>query len=311
MIDEASSIILLMHWNPDGDALGSGLGLALALREMGKDAHIVSSQEMPKIYEFLEPQRVVEGSSPWTNPDLVILLDCDRPERAGDMEPLASAAQKTLVIDHHPATSDFGSFRLTDVSAAATAEVIFHLLKFRKAPLTYSIAEALLTGLVTDTGGFRFRNTRAQTLEAAADLTRVGPSVAEIVEAVYDTRSMSSLKLMARALESLQQSPRGSVAWATLSHNDFIETHAIPEDTEGFVNLIHTLKGAQIAAILREEQPGRVRVSFRSKGEAVVNGAAEALGGGGHARASACILETSLQEAEERVLEELKKWTEF
>ncbi len=300
-----------MHWNPDGDALGSGLGLALALRDLGKDAHIVSPQETPQIYAFLEPDRVVEKVAPWPDPDLVILLDCDRPERAGELQALAEAAGQTLVIDHHPATSDFGTLRLTDESAAATAEIVFHLLQHRKAPLSYSIAEALLTGLVTDTGGFRFRNTRAQTLEVAAELTSAGPSVAEIVERVYDTRSMSSLKLMARALESLQQSPRGAVAWAKLTYEDFRQTGALPEDTEGFVNLVHTLKGAQIAAILREEQPGTIRVSLRASGEAVVNGAAEALGGGGHARASACILNMTLDQAEERVLEELKKWTEF
>ena len=300
-----------MHWNPDGDALGSALGLVLGLRALGRQPTLVSPQSMPEIYDFLPTEGLITFSSPVECPDLVIILDCDRSDRVGELQPLVECAKSTLIIDHHPATTDIGTFRLTDESAAATAEIVYHFLRSRNIEITYPIAQALLTALITDTGGFRFRNTRALTLQMASELTAVGPLVADIAERVYDTRSFESLKLMGRALSSLRRSPSGNVAWAKLSHTDFAESGAKPEDTEGFVNLVQSLKGTLIAAIMREESRGVVRVSLRGREGTTVNGAAEALGGGGHALAAACIIDASLDEAEARVLEELAKWTEF
>jgi len=311
LVEAAGTICAVMHVNPDGDALGSALGLTMGLRAMGRNIHLVCPQRTPEVYDFLHPERTLTQKFPEGRPDLVIVLDCDRPERTGELEEFVRSARSALVIDHHPNGCDFGDVRLVDDGAAATSEMVFRFLQHRNVEITRSMAEALLTGLVTDTGTFRFSNTRAETLEAAAALTRVGPPVAEVAERVYETRSMAGLKLLGRTLDSLKASLHGHVAWATLSAQDFQETGAKPEDTEGFVNVIHTLKGADVAAILREETPGTVRVSLRGRGDTPVNKAAEALGGGGHELAAACVLEDSLPDAERRVLEELKKWTEF
>lgn len=311
LIDRADSIAIVMHFNPDGDALGSGMALSLALQGLGKNAHLVCPQQTPDIYDFLSPADVIEATSPIQPVDLAIVVDCDRPDRVGELEPLVRGAAKVLVMDHHPPTSDFGDVRVTDQSLAATAEVTYYLLKHRNVLFTRRIAEALLTGLITDTGAFRYKNTQPDTLEVAAALARIGGPTADIVENVYETRTFAGLKLLARALESIQMSPAGTVVWAKLSARDFVETGARPEDTEGFVNLVHGLRGTDIGVILREEEPGSVRVSFRSRGESPVNLAAEALGGGGHELAAACVLEAPLDEAEVRVLDELKKWTPF
>lgn len=311
LIDEARSVVIVMHLNPDGDALGSAIALTLALKEMGKQVYLLCNQTTPEIYDFLQPRMLLEAQENPLSPDLVILIDCDRPDRTGDLEKIVKETPKALVIDHHPPTSDFGTIRLIDSDSAAAAQVVYYLLEHRAVSISEKMAEALLTGIITDTGGFRFRNTQAETLQIAASLTAIGPSIAEIAEKVYDTRTFAGLKLMARALESMKTSPGGHVVWATLSAKDYEETGARPEDTEGFVNLVHGLRGADVAAILREEKPGTVRVSLRSRGVAYVNRAAEALGGGGHELAAACVVESSLKEAEIKVLDELKKWTEF
>ncbi len=310
VLDGAGRVMVAMHQNPDGDALGSAIALTLGLRQAGKDVHLVCPQPTPEVYDFLEPQTLIEPV-PGESPDLAVLVDCDRPERTGQLRDAVLAARRSLVLDHHPPTSEFGTVRVTDEDCAATAEVVYHLLRHRGMPVSHGMAEALLTALVTDTGGFRYPNTRPETLEVAAELMRVGPSTASIAEKVYDTRSLAGLKLMSRALDSIQLSPNGHVAWARLSLGDYEVTGAKPEDTEGFVNMVHGLKGVDVAVILREEAPGSVRVSFRSRGGAPVGRAAEALGGGGHELAAACVLQGTLDEAEQRVLEELKKWTEF
>lgn len=311
LIDDAGSIVVAMHHNPDGDALGSAIALTMALQEMGRPVQLVSPQRMPEIYDFLEWHKVLDPRVPSDPPDLAILVDCDRPERTGALSTTAAGAAHGLVLDHHPPTGDYGDVRVTQQDCAATAEVIFYLLRHRNRPISQDMARALLTAIITDTGGFRYPNTRPETLDIAGHLTRYGVSTAEIAERVYETRSYSGLKLLAHALTSLQVSPNGTVSWAKLSSSDFEETGAKPEDTEGFVNMVHALKGADVAVILREEKPGHVRVSLRSRGETPVNKAAEELGGGGHELAAACVLEDSLEDAEQRVLEELRKWTVF
>ncbi|MGQ9808879.1 MAG: DHH family phosphoesterase [Armatimonadota bacterium] len=311
VFDGARRVMVAMHQNPDGDALGSAIALTLGLRALGKDVHLVCPQPTPEIYDFLRPQELIESAMPRESPELAVLVDCDRPERTGALSEAVAQAPYSVVLDHHPPTSEFGTARVTDEDCAATAEVVYSLLRHRAVPVSYEMAEALLTALVTDTGGFRYPNTRPRTLEIAADLMRQGPSTADIAQKVYDTRSLAGLKLMSRALDSIQLSPNGHVAWARLSLGDYEVTGAKPEDTEGFVNMVHGLKGVDVAVILREEAPGSVRVSFRSRGGAPVGRAAEALGGGGHELAAACVLQGTLDEAEQRVLEELKKWTEF
>ena len=311
VFDGARRVMVAMHQNPDGDALGSAIALTLGLRGEGREVHLVCPQPTPEIYDFLRPQEIIEPRPPDRSAEVAVLVDCDRPERAGKLGEAVAAAPRSVVLDHHPPTSEFGTARLTDEESAATAEVVYRFLRHRDVPLSHRMAEALLTALVTDTGGFRYPNTRPETLEIAAELMRRGPSTAEIAQKVYDTRSLAGLKLMSRALDSIQLSPNGHVAWARLSLGDYEVTGARPEDTEGFVNMVHGLKGVDVAVILREEAPGSVRVSFRSRGGAPVGRAAEALGGGGHELAAACVLQGTLDEAEQRVLEELKKWTEF
>lgn len=310
-IDGAEVIVLAMHVNPDGDALGSGIAFARALRKIGKRAHLVCSQKTPDIYAFLQPQEVMEEFYEGPQPDLAILLDCDRPERTADQETLITSARETMVIDHHPPSGDYGDYRLTEVEAAATAELIHVLVRHRGIPIDLKMAQALLTGLITDTGCFRFPNTTPRTLHCAAELVEIGASTADISERVYDTRSQSALRLLARTLNSIQTSPKGTVVWAKLGHQDFLDTGAKPEETEGFVNIVHSLEGADVAAFLREEAPGTVRISLRGRQDSEVNHIAESLGGGGHKLAAAAVLQSSLPEAEARLVDLFRQWTEF
>lgn len=311
LIDHSQLILVVMHLNPDGDALGSGIALTLGLRQQNKQACLVCPQAMPEMYSFLNPGDIVEAEAPAGVPDLAVIVDCDRADRVGALQGLVNQARKVLVIDHHPPTSEFGDVRLSHDEYAATAEVAYYLLTHRSVPITERMAQALMTGLITDTGGFRFSNTRPETLEMAAALARFGASAADIMQMVYDSRSLEGLKLLARALASLKSSPSGMVAWATLSASDFAETGARPEDTEGFVNVVHSLRGADVAALLREEKQGVVRISLRSRGATAVSQVAEALGGGGHMLAAACVVEASLSDAEQMLLLEMRKWTEF
>ncbi|MDR3707594.1 MAG: bifunctional oligoribonuclease/PAP phosphatase NrnA [Capsulimonadaceae bacterium] len=299
-IRAASKIAMACHVNPDGDALGSMLGLGLAI-EAGfpdKQVTMLAQDGVPFIYRFLPgSDRIVTRSGP-LDLDLAIVVDSGDIARVGkSIEPIISSAQSVLDIDHHIGEGSFGSVRLLDNRAAATAEIIFDLLVELDLPITQAIATCLFTGVITDTGSFRFMNVTPRTLRVAASLIEFGASPALIAEQVFDNRPFEATRLMGLALSTLSSTPDGRVTWATVSREAFDQAGASDEDTEGFVNPVRAVRGTEVAILFREVAKGRVRISLRSTEHVDVSHVAGKFGGGGHRMASGCSYEGSLDEA--------------
>lgn len=312
LIQQAESIVLIPHLNPDGDALGSVLGLYHALKSNHK-THLkaVSHDPVPEIYRFLPDWQAIDSDpQPITTFDLAIVCDMSQLTRAGKQADLARTARKILQIDHHVPQETFADERLVDTKAAATAEIVYRLLRAMKQPIEAEVAQCLLTGIVTDTFSFKFPNTTPQSLRIAANLQARGANVSDINEQVFESRSFSSVKLLGLTLSTLKRSADGRIAWVLISRETFEKAGATEEETEGIVNYVRSIRGVDIAFMMREAQEKKIRVSLRSRGKVDVAAIARVFNGGGHENAAGCTLEMSLPHAEKRLLAEVMSWME-
>ncbi len=306
----ADTFAIVAHLHPDGDALGSALALYHALNSLKKHTvHVFCHDPVPEIYRFLPGSEVVcSEDQPRTTYDMAIVCDMSQLSRAGKFEPLIRSARTIVQVDHHVPLERFTDLRLVDTRAAATAELAYKLIRALKVPLTPEIATCLMTGIVTDTFSFKFPNTTPQTLRIASVLQAHGANLSAINEEVFETRSFASVKLLGFALSTIQRTPDGRIAWVSVSRKAFEEAGAKEDETEGIVNFARSVRGVEVAMFLRETPNNKVRVSLRSRGKVNVAEIANRFGGGGHENAAGCTLETSLAEAEQLLLEEVRKW---
>lgn len=305
-IRSASHLVLACHVNPDGDALGSLLGLALGLSSMGKTLTLLSQDGVPEPLRFLphaDAVRTLAQVAP-ASFDLAVVLDSGDLTRVGDaVLPFVRSAPRILNIDHHAAGAAFGDVRLIDATAASTSELVFRLLQTLEIPLTPDIAACLFTGVTTDTGGFRFANVTPATLQTAAALVAAGAAPAAISEQVFDNRTFAATVLLGRALAGLSQTDDGRIVWARVRLADFLELGATDEDTEGIVNFARGVRGADAGILFREMADGKIRISLRARASVDVGAVAQKFGGGGHRMAAGCSLSLPLAEAENAIVD--------
>ena len=289
-IESASEIVLACHQGPDGDALGSMLALQLALKDRGVKAVASWGSEpfvVPKHYTFLPG---LDGLTPpgevTPNPELMVTFDCGSFERLGTLEPNAKAAQRLICVDHHATNERFGTINLIDPTIAASAALTYRLILELGIPLTRDIATCLYTGILTDTGCFKYRNTTSEIHAIAGDLLEHGVPHDEIARIVYDTHPVGYLKVLATALERAELIPDADMIWTWVTRSD-LERNAIdPEDTDGLIDEIRKADAAEVAAVLKELPEGNYKVSMRAKTTADVGALCESFGGGGHALAA-------------------------
>lgn len=296
-------VIAASHVNPDGDSVGSALALTRWLRDEGLNAAAVFADGVPPQYRFLpEAERALSEFPADPSGKVAVVLDTPDPARTG--APSGYFAHATLVInvDHHPSNTGFGDVRLVDVGASSTALLIHELIAHEETEATPDVAALLYTGVFTDTGGFRFGNTDARTLAAAAELVRLGADAPEIARRVYGEQPVESLRLLGLVLSSVESALDGRVSFMTLTDEMRRQSGASADEIEGLASYGHLLEGVKVSILLRE-QGDRVRASLRSSGEADVNAIARTLGGGGHSAASGVLLDGPIERARERLLE--------
>jgi bifunctional oligoribonuclease and PAP phosphatase NrnA len=303
----ASSVLIGTHLNPDGDALGSALAMSQYLTSLGIENEIICHHPAPRNLQFLPRVDRVRTEPKHEKYDLGIILDLDSMERLGSTEVFFAALPRLIVIDHHIPHQAPGDFRIIDTGASATALILTRLFLELKAKITPEMATCLLTGIVTDTGSFRFRNTTPEALALSAQLLEHGGDLTRISEEIFQSKPLCSTRLLGHTLDTMQLSDDHRLAWGIVSVDDFARAGAQDEDTEGFVNELLFIDSVQIAAIFREPKPGKVRCSIRSRGELDVAAVCREFGGGGHRNAAGCTLDMSLEEAEAAVVERLKQ----
>jgi phosphoesterase RecJ-like protein len=302
--------LLTTHENPDGDSLGSILAMKLALEQLGKDVvmFLQGKTPLPKEYEFMDLHELRRGAPPDRDGRVVIALDCANASRMGPDPAVIERAQLVVDIDHHHDNTRFGQLNAIVPTASSTGEVLYDLFRELGVEITPEIAEALYIALVTDTGRFQYANTTPRTLRVAAELVEAGADVHHIFQFVYENIAFVKLKLVARALANAKVYEGGRIIVSHLERKDFEAAGAEEPFSEGIIDYLRAVEGAEVAALIREppSQNGPTRrVSLRTRDEEVdVSAIARKSGGGGHRQAAGFSSEASVDEITEFIRRE-------
>jgi phosphoesterase RecJ-like protein len=278
-------VAVVCHLHPDGDAIGSALGLAASARLAGISSVVSFSEPfaLSPIYDYLPLDLLVPPSEfPKTN--VVVSVDAASPDRLGTLLPIVSEAQTLVVIDHHISNPGFGTIDVIDPEAAASAEIVYKLIKALEWPIDATVANALLTGVVTDTGRYQYSNTTPTTLRIAADLVEAGGTPDLIGQNMYERVPFAFLKLQGEVLDRIQLDE--PVVWSVMYQDDLRRWNVGMEDTDSLIDTVRLAWEAGVAALVKETEDGSFKVSLRSRGEADVGAVASSYGGGGHHNAA-------------------------
>lgn len=283
-IRESETLALACHVGPDGDALGSMLGLGIAAANAGKTvvASFGTPFAVPDNLAFLPADILVAPGDFPDRPETMVVLDAGSPDRLGDLAPNAAQAGTLVVIDHHVTNEGFGDVSLVDPDAAATAEIVLRVLDALSWPITLDIATCLHTAIVTDTGRFSYANTTPSTFAAAARMVEAGAQPPEISRHVYEEAPFGYLKAAASALARADLDEGLSLVTCVITGEDLASAGIGWGDIDNLIDLVRVAKEADSAAVLKVLEADRVKVSLRSRGATDVGSLAAALGGGGH-----------------------------
>lgn len=303
-LKKSDHILIATHTHPDGDAIGSLSALGLSLKALNKNITLYIESPIPAVYRFLPEVHLVVNKIGKTNYDTAVILDCGDLNRIGEAVSIVSRIPVIVNIDHHVTNTHFGHFQLIDTSACATSEIVYRLIKQMAVPLDKAIATAIYTGVLADTGSFRFSNTNRAAFAICQEMVELGVHPYDISQHVYGTYSLGRIKLLNRALDSIEISANGKLSIMTLTKDMFVETHTQPEDVDGLINYAKRIEDVRVAALIQEhyngtEQPrnsNKFHVSLRSDGSVDVAAIASLFGGGGHSSAAGFNIESTLSD---------------
>jgi phosphoesterase RecJ-like protein len=311
-IDRHHSFVVTSHTNPDGDAIGSEIGLAHFLRARGKQVLIMNSTETPEVLGFLDPEEEIRiyGEPGWQklldNVDAAFIVDVNNWEHIGHLgRALQARAFPRACIDHHQIShEDFADHIVSDTSAAATGILILEMIRDAGAPLTLAMADALFAAIITDTGTFRFSNTDARALRAAADLCDAGCNAFEMYRKVFGSKTWGAGRMLGPVLTTLESAAGGRLAWISATTEMVNNAGATHDDMDGFADLVRSIKGVELVIFFKETSEGEIKVSLRSNGKVDAHAIAKHFGGGGHIMASGMRVPGTLQHAIDLVTRE-------
>ncbi|HEX6789761.1 MAG TPA: bifunctional oligoribonuclease/PAP phosphatase NrnA [Candidatus Krumholzibacteria bacterium] len=311
-IDRHDSFVISSHINPDGDAIGSEMGLTHFLRSLGKSVLVMNSTDTPEVLLFLDPDDDIHVYGETGTRDLLdtveaaIIVDVNNWEHLGHIgRALQARKLPRACIDHHQqSTERFADHTVTDTTAAATGILILELIRACGAPITKPIAEALYAAIITDTGTFRFSNTDPRALRAAADLCDAGCNPFEMHRKVFGSKSWGAGRMLGPVLTTLESAAGGKLAWISATLEMVNNAGATHDDMDGFVDLVRSIKGVELVVFFKEMSEGDIKVSLRSNGNVDAHAIAKSFGGGGHIMASGMRVQGPLQHAIDMVTRE-------
>jgi len=308
LIENKQRFGITTHIKPDGDGVGSSLGLCWLLKSLGKSAEVIVHGEIPPAYRGLpgadEIQHVEAVGKTY---DAIFVIECSDLERPG----IAGLEdQFTVNIDHHATSEHFGTINWIDSTASAVGEMIYNLCKAIGGRVTKEIAECVYMALVTDTGSFHFSNTTERTLKVASELVKAGVKPAVVSEAVYNNYPWSRIELMRQVLGTVRRDETGRIAFLRQTLKMRESAGAVDGDNNGFVNIPLSARDILAAVYMREVGPNEYRASLRSKGDINVAKVAEAFGGGGHRNAAGLKIEGDWDEKEAELVAAVREAVE-
>lgn len=309
-IRERDDFLIVSHIQPDGDAISSTVIVGWILNKLGKKFTMLNEGEVPSRLSFLWNSEEIQAfteSKPAPQYRHIICVDCADYTRMGKTIAYFTPDAELLNIDHHPTNNGFGHANLLKFQAAATAEILFELLDELKLQLDKEVATAIYTGLLTDTGGFRYSNTSPLVMAMASRLLAAGVNGPELAEHLLERMTMGQLHITQRGLSRLSFSPNHKIGWLWVTSEDLEETGATNEDLEGLVNYPRNIEGVEVGMLFKQNGQESVKVSFRSAGRVNVAAVAQHFGGGGHVRAAGCRLTDPLPDVISQVLSAVQK----
>lgn len=308
LIKESKDICVVGHVRPDGDCVGSQLGLGLALQNAGKNVTVWNQDPMPSKLAFLDPKHLLEPPAKGRAFDCVIATDCASAERLGTVLG-AIADRKILVnIDHHASNTRYGDLNWIAAREPSTGELIFRLLKAGNWPITPAISDCLFTAVSTDTGSFQYPTTRPATYHVAGELVKRGADLARICNEVYQSFPLARVRLLKHVYNKFRLAHDNQIAYFWLKKKDYARTGSDPADSEGLIDHIRAIEPVIVACVFEEIEPTLTRISLRSKTSKVdVNKIAQTFGGGGHAAAAGARVEGTPLSVQRRVIGAVKK----
>jgi len=299
------NFLVVSHVQPDGDAISSTVLVAWMLKQLGKKAVLINEGAVPVRLRYLESSASIVNyteEKPETKFDRIIAVDCADARRIGLVAESFAANPQLLNIDHHPTNDSYGTVNLIHSDAAATVEILYDLIQHAELDLDLAAATAVYTGLLTDTGGFRYSSTTPKVMRIASEMLELGVPGHKLADYLLERMTKAQLLLLQRGLNQLSFSEDNQIAWISVSLEDMAKTSATSEDLEGLVNYARNVDGVEVGMLVKETAHNQVKVSLRSAGKVDVAAIAQSFGGGGHVRAAGCKLEGSLQSAVERVV---------
>lgn len=305
---EARTLCVVGHVRPDGDCVGSQLGLGLALRDAGKTVRVWNEDPLPRKLAFLDPKGLFSGPQAGESFDCVVATDCASHERLGRVAECIGSRRLLINIDHHPSNTRYGDLNWVVPEVPSTGELVLELLHQAGWPVTPAIADCLFTAISTDTGSFRYATTRPETFCAAADLVRLGADLGKIGHRVYDSHPMSRFRLLRHVYRECRLTHDDRIAYFWLRRGDYGRFGAEREESEGLIDHIRSIEPVIVACVFEEMEDGVVRLSLRSKSDRVdVNAVAQQFGGGGHKAAAGARVQGTRLSVQRRVLRALRQ----
>ena len=305
VLSTADHVALACHLNPDADALGSMLGLSVYLRSRG--AATVCSfgnepLELPQWVKLLPGSAaLVEAKDFPKEPDLMVTCDTASLDRLGVLARSATHAKELIWLDHHVSNEGLGEISIVDPKASSTSEIVYRLIQAMGGGMTAEIAVCLYAGLVTDTGRFQYEVVGPETLRLGAELRSFPFDHARVVQALYENNRAAYLKLLGIALQRLVLEPDADLVWTHVSQADFAEAGVEPSETDDLIDVLRTAREADVAALLKQQRDGRLKISMRSRGNHDLAKVASGFGGGGHRLAAGYTSKHGVEETVERL----------
>jgi bifunctional oligoribonuclease and PAP phosphatase NrnA len=305
---QSRSICVAGHIRPDGDCVGSQLGLALALRNEGKKVVCWNEDRIPQKYEFLDPDGIIQKPRKGMKFDCVVATDAASFERLGAVGRCVANRKLLIKIDHHESNTRYADLNWVSAREPSAGELVFRLLKIAKWPITKRIADSLFTAVSTDTGSFQYPTTRPATYHVAGELVRRGADLARICNEVYQSYPLSRARLLRHVYSHFHLSHQDQIAYFWLKKADFARTGADSNDSEGLIDHIRAIAPVVVACVFEEVKPELTRISLRSKSEKVnVNDIAAQFGGGGHPAAAGARIAGKPLSVQRKVIAAVKK----
>jgi len=300
-----------MHVDPDGDTIGSASAFCSMLEKLEKKFSVYCSGPIPEVYKFLKYTDKVSSSIDGLSKfDAIVALDCADSKRIPGFTGIEKLSDLVINIDHHVDNTKFGDINFIK-KCSSTGELIYDLSKKLKLELNEDMAIAIYSAIVTDTGNFKYDNATAKVFKIAAALVEAGADPHDIAIKIYESKTRSEMKILAKALEKTETIIDGQVAYTWLTRGEIESAGALDEETSSIADRIRAIKGVDIAVFLREMSDGKIKVNLRSK-QRNIQLVAKELGGGGHQRASGIVMSGPVEEAKDKLLAVIKdKWTQL